>query len=493
MTNQEDATQLDQLTLYLNRADVNSYFQIHPNQLTISSFSPPDHWKPWWDWAVDEEDLNSPTFLRKWEVIWLYYIRDNIPEWMSHISNEVEKLGLFRTVPQEVKEIIDTARRLAIPRSVFPETLHLTTISEQPNPRGMSPKKAHEVQRMTAYIAELIRRTAPSVSHVVDVGAGQAYLSRALRDELGLHVLALDWSEVQSHGAMRRDQTPTDKTSGGQNNISKGPSSGSLHYATVNITAESLAESVDKWILDWSHHDCEATSPTFPVGFVALHACGSLTLDIARTIIDHCRKVDRSSWKPGMALIVGCCYNLLRPEDRVLLDKKKLSLTANHLQLAAQVPSQWGFSQKKYEETKLSIRKIVWRALLEGLLERCDFARPGKRVGRMNDASYLDWTTFLTIAVRKLGCEKITMFATDFSEKEKENLTSRIEVFHVLRCILGPVVESRILLERKLWIGERLEGSGLRVDLVNLFQQESGSGRNIALVLSPEVSQFGSG
>ena len=44
------------------------------------------------------------------------------------------------------------------------------------------------------------------VSSHVDSPTSQAYLSRALRDRLGLHVLALDWSTIQSDGAIRREK-----------------------------------------------------------------------------------------------------------------------------------------------------------------------------------------------------------------------------------------------------------------------------------------------
>ena len=40
--------------------------------------------------------------------------------------------------------------------------------------RGMSPKKSHEVVRMTAYVKEMLRTPGlKGVTHVVDVGAGQ--------------------------------------------------------------------------------------------------------------------------------------------------------------------------------------------------------------------------------------------------------------------------------------------------------------------------------
>jgi len=68
-------------------------------------------------------------------------------------------------------------------------------------------------------------------------------------------------------------------------------------------------------------------------------------------------------------------------------------------------------------------------------------------------------------------------------------LERRLEVLHVLRCLLGPVVESLIVLDRLAWVREALSemsgGTHMQVEAVNLFDQATGSGRNIAIVIAP--------
>lgn len=85
---------------------------------------------------------------------------------------------------------------------------------------GMSPKKSHEVSRMSSYIIELSVRISKllgrNVKHIVDVGAGQGHLSRALHEiplmchnevqvsSGPIHVLALDSSPSRVNGAKNR-------------------------------------------------------------------------------------------------------------------------------------------------------------------------------------------------------------------------------------------------------------------------------------------------
>ena len=130
-------------------------------------------------------------------------------------------------------------------------------------------------------------------------------MTRALRDELGLEVLAVDWSPVQTEGAARRDKERITSKQGG-------PSSnkGSLTYKTLAINEESLLKATDEWASSGSEEHVNQ----LPVMFLALHACGSLTLDVLRAFKSRVNTAGQSAWKPGAALIVGCCYNLLQPE-----------------------------------------------------------------------------------------------------------------------------------------------------------------------------------
>jgi len=209
-------------------------------------------------------------------------------------------------------------------------------------------------------------------------------------------------------------------------------------------------------------------------------------------------------------------------------------------------------------DARLAIRKVVYRALLQPVLLAAAQCRAGlpeaqdglennrngrgdeaamrlglgetpenRRLGKLSNTSYTDWGTFLARAVTKMdinlpnlvrchlegGLEAegprllpwILNHGNDGGNKEQRGtqerlrMESRIEALHVLRCILGPLVESLILLDRYEWLWEGLEavegGSKAeekwKVDMVNLFDQSTGSGRNVALVVRPEYYNSG--
>jgi hypothetical protein len=115
--------------------------------------------------------------------------------------------------------------------------------------------------------------------------------------------------------------------------------------------------------------------------------------------------------------------------------------------------------------------------------------------------AYLNWSTFLSAASSRLHLS----ITEEPNDQEKAQTTrppgttvepsredqSPLEMLHVLRCLIGPLVESLILLDRLTWLRDALikdsSDSGFDVDLVNLFDQATGSGRNIAIVAVPRA------
>ncbi|KAI0785180.1 methyltransferase domain-containing protein [Abortiporus biennis] len=483
---------MEDLANFLLRPDIDLCFTLHPNQLAKPGFKPPSEWSYWWNWAADISPNQSNS---KWLLLWLYLISGYGD---SRKLCKVEETVAFESIPAQLRSMIDSARNMSLPR----KQISITPLKSGTIP-GMSPKKSHEVQHMTTYISTLLSDPRNKrIRHVVDIGAGQAYLSRALRDDLGLHVLALDWSEVQSKGAARRENLKKSASKNISHTLAE--SKGSLTYQTTNITSSTaLIQSIDSWIERYSEEVQDVNEETeIPILFVALHACGSLTLDIIRALTAslHSDSLPKRPWTPQAAVIVGCCYNLLREDDCTLqaLKVPKIRLTPNHLQLAAQTPTEW---DNNIRETTLSIRKVAWRALLEGILTKGYYSRENKdhvddddqttsppqhkRLGRLNDAVYEDWSRFLEISEEKLTGQKRDTGDGVTAQLDRV-MESRLEVFHTIRCFLGPVVESLILLDRVRWIRNSLEGTGMKAELVNLFDQGSGSGRNVAVVITSD-------
>lgn len=383
-------------------------------------------------------------------------------------------------------------------------------------------------------------------------------MSRTLQ-ELGFHVLALDNNENQTSGASRWSaKEAARKLKGKHRNDSQtlnGIRKGSLTHRTVHVSPRTLEESIADWLSDppgVQRHDCDGPDgdhppEPVPVLMVALHACGSLTIDVLRTFLsDRARtpqgKGVEPAWRPHSLIVVGCCYNLMSPpgapstylvinaeHERSISDfplskrlrdldpTPKLTIAAFHL--AAQVPSQWLKDEGSLRGAELALRKVVYRALLHPLLQvvgtqsntMADHAilserpiQPGlgetlgnRRLGKLNDRAYQDWPTFLDSATTKLGIAlvAITTPLPDWFTHEAARLKmeSALLVLQTLRCILGLLIETLILLDRLDWIKQELaemNDCGQEVEMVNLFDQATGSGRNVALVIKPATKKF---
>ncbi|KAG2340147.1 hypothetical protein BDR05DRAFT_967160 [Suillus weaverae] len=427
---------------------------------------------------------------------------------------------------------------------------------------------------MSEYIDRLLcSSSADTPHHVVDIGSGQGYLSRALQN-LGLHVLALDSNEIQTSGAERwkaKEATRRQKQLKRAKDAQSVPDSnhhyndplfqshvptaskntihsrvGSLTHQTICINPSTLESSIHDWLFSGEDNQIAgctsmigdllvdrterrtAEEKPVPVMMVALHACGPLTPDVLRAFLSNHRRPSAPGvriWTAQALVVVGCCYNLMALEDfplsRSLRERTPvatLPLASRHL--AAQMPSQWLRNETSARETSLAIRKVIFRALLQPVLEiisareapanhtatssschveglhNAGQTPENRRLGKLPDAAYKDWEIFLDRATSKTGV-RLDQIATQLpvyihDERRRRQLESALSVLHVLRCIMGPLIESLILLDRHEWIREELnqsskaqESSAMDVGLVNLFDQATGSGRNVAIVIKP--------
>lgn len=154
-------------------------YRTHPNCLTIRtalqqdagkvSRQEPPEWNAWWQWSGDCED--------GWKV--LVFTNDQCGISGSNHNKPKDfvpqDLSRYRP-PDSIIQLLGTARALSLPRQPY----NLPSPGERPLGflyKGMSPKKFHEVSRMTAYVLDLLDslliRNHTDVRHVVDIGAGQ--------------------------------------------------------------------------------------------------------------------------------------------------------------------------------------------------------------------------------------------------------------------------------------------------------------------------------
>jgi hypothetical protein len=70
-----------------------------------------------------------------------------------------------------------------------------------------------------------------------------------------------------------------------------------------------------------------------------------------------------------------------------------------------------------------------------------------RRLGKLHDSVYGSWDGYLSAAGQKMGVDLVTLVHQGSECKTEEETRSalerRLEVFQVLRCLLGPAVEVR--------------------------------------------------
>ncbi len=120
-------------------------------------------------------------------------------------------------------------------------------------------KKIHEVERMTPVIKKVAKDH--QVESIVDLGAGQGYLSRSIAFQSNLKVLAVDSSEIQTCGAKKFDDRAIKFLE--KDDLK-------LHHVTDFITPENASSILSKW----GNHDSNQEEKWLLCG---LHTCGDLS------------------------------------------------------------------------------------------------------------------------------------------------------------------------------------------------------------------------
>ncbi|KZS86949.1 hypothetical protein SISNIDRAFT_394024, partial [Sistotremastrum niveocremeum HHB9708] len=460
---------LTDLVNYLDSLLPRSLLFSHPIQIATGEQEIDPTWLKWWDWAAEEETGACPHWKVLAQMLFYRFTADDAYDAKAH------------HVPASIAALVSAVRKLALPRNVFHTYPRSSAISQY---QGVSQKKQHEIIQMTSLICSILRGT--DIKHVVDIGAGQGYVTMELRrSRPDLHILALDTSDQQTTGAQKHQARFTSKS---HPHIFSS-NSGSLTRRTVFVTVETLHSSIRSWLHDLNTHD-EKT----PVLLIGLHACGPLTPTIMKTFLECSTPSPSRSWFAAGQLIIGCCYNLLQEAGkRISRHLAKFAAFAN-----TQTPMLWLSDTAASQDAALALRKVAFRALLAKLVHSVKSSEdagiglepssgdwvPPRSIGRLPDRVYVDFPTYIS----RIWTERV--LSSRATPQEESTLLRRLEILHLLRCFLGPLVESLLVTDRFVALQETLEnmvaGWGeKRTKLINVFDQATGSARNLALLVEP--------
>lgn len=152
-----------------------SIYGTHPNTLGAlvvddKAFFVPPEWDDWWRWSGEREDAWST----------LVKIGTFTSGADTHVPRDAEDPLKDQpdsvSLPENLIRLLSDARTLSLPRQPDDELTSrrgILSISRT----GMSPKKYHEVSRMTSLTLDLLDTLREQhhieVRHIVDIGAGQ--------------------------------------------------------------------------------------------------------------------------------------------------------------------------------------------------------------------------------------------------------------------------------------------------------------------------------
>ncbi|KAF9571010.1 hypothetical protein EC968_001096 [Mortierella alpina] len=101
--------------------------------------------------------------------------------------------------PESLKEFVRMVQELSINRTLDPDYAKFKDTLDIHLIPGMSPKKLHEVEILSGLMASYAKEH--NIRSVIDLGAGQGYLSRVLAFQHQLCVLGVDSNTIQTCGA----------------------------------------------------------------------------------------------------------------------------------------------------------------------------------------------------------------------------------------------------------------------------------------------------
>lgn len=409
----------------------------------------PSEWTAYWDSFPDHRIAQRQL---------IDSIDEDAPACALTTATTTNRDGLPNAIPPPSHSLVEwltSLKSVSLPRAQRQGPM-LSLPEELVSP--MRTKKINEVSIAAAYIHQVCQSS--GISHVIDMGSGQGYLSVTLALLFpSLRILAIDGSESQVAGSEEFA-------------AAVGVSDDRLQHLVRYVDGSgALADEMQAWA---GGHRCM---------LVGLHACGRLSEHMIR-YFDTCPFITQLA-------AVGCCYNhIAARSDRCpdgfpiseRLRRRDVALSPTALMTGCQAPNNWERSDLTRESSSFS-KKQFYRAVLEKLLfdegiqlEHAD-DRPSWGIRKGDLASF---EKFTRRAVHCLGIDqtRITKAAIMQYEERYRGYEGRVAILWTLSVLCCKAVESIIALDRYWFLVER---GAREVDIVPIFDYKI-SPRNLMMV-----------
>ncbi|KAF6811312.1 hypothetical protein CMUS01_13294 [Colletotrichum musicola] len=406
----------------------------------------PSEWTDWWS-SLPDHRLAQQDLIDSIEESAAATSRDQDTE----TDSAMEPL---RGRPESLSKWLEKLQALSLPR--VQRTIQTINLPEVLTSR-MKTKKIAEVSTAVAYIRSVCETN--NITHIVDMGSGQGYLSVALAYLFPeLRVLAIDGSE---------SQIAASKACAASLEV---PDSRIQHLVRHIDGTPPLAKEIAAWAVG---ERCM---------LVGLHACGNLSEHMLRYFIAT----------PFITCLgaVGCCYNHIVPRSVSCPDgfpisskmrARDVALSATALMTGCQAPNNWERAVLTKEESAYSRRRF-YRALLEKVFydKGIELDKENRPIWGVRKGDTASFTSFASRAMDCLGIDRSKISEEELRayEEQYKGHDGKVAILWTLSVLCCKVVESVIALDR-YWV--LAENGGRNVDVLPIFDYRI-SPRNLMLV-----------
>eukprot|EP00668_Euglena_longa_P034270 GGOE01044046.1.p1 GENE.GGOE01044046.1~~GGOE01044046.1.p1 ORF type:complete len:472 (-),score=128.34 GGOE01044046.1:79-1494(-) len=398
-------------------------------------------------------------------------------------------------LPQSLMDFYHTCLRLAMSKEPKETHANVASTHHQVLFLGMCPKKRQEVTALSSVVAEVCKRS--GTPFVVDVGAGEGYLSTQLHFTHGLSVTAIEADE----SIARRAAVRTAKIAGKLQKwglASCCPSEAEtavtahlprpfLHHTVCLLTSSTTDEEFLRLV------SCdEKPGSDQRVCLAGLHACGRLSCLMYRWYRD---------WPHARCIVnVPCCYfkmagdapleggsSLFPISER--LRRRGFTISYEGLKLACESLRTWRGQGDR--TLRYHLKHSAYWAALRWLLSRLDpgdyqqYNLRGQVKFDLETGTFAQFTQNAFPLLRGLGPEVHLRrpSAADLQEicTQLDPLLGRkVARFQFLRALMSTVLESAIVLDRFLYLKEGA-APGDHIEVLPIFD-EGVSPRNFCVI-----------
>ncbi|XP_043476179.1 methyltransferase-like protein 25 [Leptopilina heterotoma] len=304
----------------------------------------------------------------------------------------------------------------------------------------MKNKKWHEIDRFSKAIAHFMEN---DFDLIIDAGSGKAYLSQYLSEVYGIPALAIESSTSHYNSALLRKDLIHQKYG--------------LSFPKVCYVNESINEMTDySSLIDVNFLDGNNKNNAILVG---LHTCGNLTHAMCKSFI-YAKDIK-------CLCIVPCCYHLITNSFTI----------EPHFSRNARMLAQQSLERISCK-TEPMCEKLFYRAILQVLLRSLEI--DDVKIGRGGPSS--DFPNYANWALNKVGVSSKQIPSKECLEHMYKTYVAeqwKLEVFHMLRMYLAPVVEAAIVLDMATFLKQ--SNDSLKPKIIQLFDPAV-SPRNYAII-----------